>query len=387
MTAALPVAARLQRLSRTSHVVGLAVLALAGVGAYVANQQFLRSYLVAFLFWLGLGLGSLALLMLHHLVGGRWGKATAPILAAAARTLPLLALLFVPIAVGLRQLYVWATPIVPETHHAPVHHEVYLSPAGFLTRAALYFVVWIALAALVTRLGAAVAATGDLRRARWLARVSAAGLALYVLSMSFAAFDWGMSLDPQWYSTIYGLLFIVGQGLSGLALVIVALYLLAGEAAFELADRFHDLGNLLMAFVMLWAYISFSQLIIIWSGNLPEEIPWYLHRFNHGWEVVGLILVVLHFAVPFSVLLARRIKRRGRRLAAVALFVLLMRQVDLYWIIAPVFQADAVRLHWLDPALMCGLGGLWLAVFSRALARTWSVPPPRGGNAGRHRPR
>jgi hypothetical protein len=194
--------------------------------------------------------------------------------------------------------------------------------------------------------------------------VSRGGLLLFTLTMTFASIDWVMSLEPHWYSTIYGILFIGGQVLSAWAFVIPVLVRIAERppfSAYITADQFHDLGKLLLAFVMIWSYFAFSQFLIIWSGNLPEETPWYLNRLRGGWQWLGGAEIVVHFALPFLVLLSRDLKRNGPMLAAVALGVLFMRFVDLFWMIQPAFSPGAFALHWLDAVTLVGVGGLWLS--------------------------
>lgn len=371
---------------RVALGVGIVSLGLSSVAAIHEPQQFLRSYLVGYLYWVSLPLGSLALLMIHHLVAGRWGYAIQRILEAATRTLPIMLVLFLPIAAGLKQLYIWALPGA-SADHLLAHKAAYLNPTAFLIRTAIFFAVWILLAVFLSRAAAKLDETGDLRWRRQLRRLSGPGLLAYVLTTSLAAFDWGMSLDPRWYSTIYGLLFIVGHGLAVLAFSIVVLYRVAERPEMRsvaVPERFHDLGNLLMAFVMLWAYISFSQLLIIWSGNLPEEVHWYLHRLGSGWQALALALLLLHFGVPFVILLSRRVKRRARLVAGVALAILIMRFVDIYWIIVPAFHTDELAVHWLDITVPLGIGGLWLASFLRGLDRRPLVVGTDVAPAGEH---
>jgi len=219
--------------------------------------------------------------------------------------------------------------------------------------------------------------TGDVTLMKRFQRLSGPGLIVYGFTITFAAFDWAMSLEPSWYSTIYGMLWMVNQALSGLAFAIAIVALLSGRVSsprFPLADNLHDLGNLMLAFVMLWAYLSFSQLLIIWSGNLPEEIHWYLNRIHHGWEWVAAALITFHFFVPFFLLLARLNKRRVRPLAVIALLVLLMRAVDTFWIITPAFYGQRVTVHWLDVFALVGIGGVWLFVYGRELAAMPLLP-------------
>ncbi len=208
--------------------------------------------------------------------------------------------------------------------------------------------------------------TADAKLAKKMQVLSAAGLVGYGLTITFASFDWLMSLEPHWYSTIYGVLILGGQGLSALAFLIIMLAWLSARPPLDrivVPAHFHDLGNLMLAFVMLWAYFSFSQYLIIWAGNLPEEIAWYLHRLHTGWRVIGIGLMIFHFAVPFVVLLSRTVKKQGRTLAIVAAWILIVRLVDLFWLIAPEFHTAGVSVSWQDVALPVTLGALWSAAF------------------------
>ena len=339
-------------------------------------DQLFRSYLIAYLFWLGIALGCLPILMLHHLVGGTWGFVIRRVLEAGTRTLPLMLVLFVPILFGIHSLYEWSHPDVVAVDTALQAKRAYLNIPFFIVRAALYFAAWIATAYLLNRWSAEQDATGDPRLLRRFQLLSAVGIVLYSLTLTFASIDWGMSVDPHWFSTIYGMLFIVGQALTALALVIrIAVPLsesppLAGHMN---ASVFQDLGNLLLAFVMLWAYISFSQYLIIWSGNLPEEIPWYVRRGANGWQWVAAALALFQFALPFLLLLARSNKRNKVVLGWIASGVLLMRWMDIYWLIAPSFWPSA-RIHVFDVVLFLMIGGMWFFVFWGELQKRALLP-------------
>ena len=367
-----PVPPQVDVLQRRALAVGAVGVVVSLVGALINPTQFLHSYLFAFLFWNGIALGCLSLLMIQHLTGGMWGLAIRRLLEAGARTLPVLVLLFVPVVVGLKWIYPWAgsEPTDAALREAIEHKHLYLNVPFFLLRAAFYFLVWIALAAALNRWSLESDAGMDLRRARLLRSVSAGGLLLMGFTITFMSIDWSMSLDPRWFSTIYGMLFMIGQALSALALCVVVITRMAAErpvAPVANPNTLHDLGKLLFAFVMVWAYISFSQFLIIWSGNLPEEIPWYLRRFHSGWRYVGLFLVLFHFGVPFLLLLSRGLKRRPRTLGTIALMILAARVVDLGWIVRPEFPRPGFALHWLDLALPVAIGGVWLWWFAREL--------------------
>jgi hypothetical protein len=373
-----PALVRLQRYGLIAAFWGI----LAGVvGAFLDLDQFFRSWLIGFLFCLGLSLGPLALLMLQHLSGGHWGLAGRRVFEAASRNIPFVALLFVPLLFGLPRLYTWAQPETVAADHLLQQKAVYLNVPFFLGRAVLYFAVWTLCSWLLNSWSAAqdrgevAVHPSDTRRFR---TVSAPGLLAYVLTMTFASVDWVMSLDPHWYSTIFGLIFVGAQGLTALALVIIVLALLSNVEPYASFVRpgldFLDLGKLLLAFVMLWAYFSFSQFLIIWAGNLPEEIPFFANRLRGGWQYVSLAILVGHFALPFVLLLSRDLKRRPHLLAQVAIAILVMRVIDLIWIVEPMFPHRRFPIHWMDVALPVGLAGVWLFLFARNLRSRALLP-------------
>jgi hypothetical protein len=366
-----PALARLQRWGLVAGFWGL----LAGVaGAFLNPDQFFRSWLVGFLFCLGLTMGPLALLMLQHMSGGQWGLVGRRVFEAASRNVPLVALLFVPLLFGLPNLYAWARPDEVRVDHILQMKALYLNVPFFIVRAILYFSLWSLGAWLLTSWsdaqdrGAVAVDPADTVRFRV---VSAPGLLLYVITMTFASVDWIMSLDPHWYSTIFGFILVAGQGLAGLALVITVLAMLSHVEPLStyLNPRLHflDLGKLLLTFVMLWAYFSFSQLLIIWAGNLPEEIPFFYNRFRGGWQYVSVAILLGHFALPFVLLLSRDLKRRPHLLAKIALAILVMRVVDLIWLVEPMFKRQGFPIHWMDVALPIGMTGVWVFFFARNL--------------------
>lgn len=369
----LTVPAQLERYQRPALFVAGGGLLLAIVGFFLDPMQFWRSYLLAFLFWLEIGLGSLGFVMLHHLAGGRWSALIRRIMEMGAMTLPLMALLFLPLLFGLSTLYPWLDAEHVAESALLQQKSAYLNLPFFLVRAVLYFVVWIGLAVLLNRWSAAEDA-GDETAGPRMRRISGIGMLLYAITATFAAYDWMMSLEPEWFSSIYGLLFMAGQGLAALALAIIALRHLGQANARTAAwtEQFNDLGNFLLGFVMIWAYFAFSQFLIIWSANIPEEALWYYHRSQGGWLEVGLFLIALHFVLPFFLLLSRQIKRKARLLVALAALILVARVVDLFWLIVPAFHPDGIYLHWLDLVLLIAMGAGWYAIF----ARQWSRQAP-----------
>ena len=353
----------LRRLQRGSLALGVLCLALCLLGAAWSPTQFFRSYLLAYVFWIAMPLGCVALLLLHDLTGGIWGAGIRPFLTSASRTLGLMALLFVPLVFGLSRIYLW-DQAAAASDPLLQYKRFYLNTPFFLVRTLLYFAAWMTLAHLLNRTRPQPSPRDD-QESR-LSAASGAGLVLYVLTATFASVDWLMSIEPRWFSTIYGLLFVVVQVLAGLSLVVVAAYLfvrLSATGGPIPALLLNDLGNLLLTFVMLWAYLAFSQFLIIWSGNLNDEIPWYASRATGGWAVVAVLLIVLHFGVPFLLLLSRDVKRRIDALAAIAGGLLILTLVDLFWLVVPGFEPQSPRVHWMDAAAVLGLGGIWFAAF------------------------
>lgn len=352
----------LNKVQLPALVVGIAATAMCAVGAIFGVAQVLHSYLLALLFWWGITIGCLGLTILNHLVGGRWGYRTRPIFTAGISTLPLLALLFAPIGLGLEHIYEWAD--ADKVAHDPLllHKSAYLDPSFFRCRAAGYFVIWILLGWLFS--GRRVSRASE-RARNHRGGVSGISLILVVVSVSFAAIDWAMSLEPHWFSTIYGALVAMGGVLTAMALV-AGVVALGGAGSLEEESNLqvlHDVGSLLMAFLMLWAYFAFSQFLIIWAGNLPDEIRWYVHRLNGGWQWIALLIVVFHFVVPFIWLLSSERKRNAQAMLAVAGLILVIHYVELFWNVAPAFNHERFSLSWLDLVAPLAVGGFWIALF------------------------
>jgi len=360
---AIPELKDLQQRLLIAGAVGAVVSVL---GFLLNSRQFFQSYLMAYMLWLGVTLGCLALGMVHQLSGGAWGVLIRRPIGAASRVIPLMTVLFLPIALGVMRIYPWTNADLVAHDEALQHKQLYLNVPFFLTRAAIYFLTWNALSYFLNRWSLEQDRTGDPRIARRMQMLSGGGLVAYGLTITFASFDWMMSLEPHWYSTIYGVLILGGQGLSSLAFLIIVLVWLSRRPPLDqivVPAHFHDLGNLMLAFVMLWAYFSFSQYLIIWAGNLPAEIGWYLHRMQTGWRPIAAALMLFHFALPFVVLLSRTVKRQGRLLVRVAIAVLVVRLVDLWWLIGPEFHTDGIAVSWMDVWIPLSMGAIWLAAF------------------------
>jgi hypothetical protein len=366
----------LQTKAWTMAVLGIAAML---IGYYSNRPQFFQSYLVAWLFWLGIALGCFALGLLHQLTRGAWGLMLRRILGAATRTLPYLALGFIPIVIGIEEIFIWARP---EAATDPIiaQKSWYLNRSGFILRGVLYFAVWSAIAWILNHFSRRQDLTNSAANFRRMQFFAGPGLLLYCLTASLASVDWLMSLNPHWYSSLFGISFIGGQAVAALAFLIpMALYLAQRDPMKDLfrPRHFHDYGKLLLAFVMLWTYFQLSQLIIVWSGNLPEEVPFYLSRLEGGWKWLTIALAIGHFALPFVLLLSRDLKRDAPKLARVALLLLVMRWLDIYWQAAPAFQhgeSSGLHMHWLDFATVLGIGGLWFALYLGELKKRPLLP-------------
>ncbi len=370
--------AEVGRWQHRALIAGVIFTLLFVVGAFLDRAQFFHSYLVAYLFWTGIALGSLAILLLQHLTGGAWGLVIRRVLEAATRTIPLMIVLFIPIILGAHQIYPWTRH--EEMSKTPALQEkarLYLNLPFFSGRAVLYFAIWGLCAHLLNKWSREQDRTADRRFTRRMRMISAPGLLLFVLTVTFASVDWAMSLNPDWFSTIYGLLFVISWALSALAFVIAVLSFLSSREPMSRMvrpDHFQDLGKLMLAFVMLWAYFAFSQFLIVWSGNLPEEIQWYLPRLRGGWGVIAVSVVFFHFAFPFLLLLSASLKRNARKLLMLAGLILVMRMIDLFWMIAPEFSPEGFHVSWMDIVAPIGMGGLWLAVFAWQLSKRSLIP-------------
>ena len=377
MTAADPVNVQLGQWQRRALMVGIAGALIAIAGFLLEGwQQFLRSYLYAYLFWTGMALGCLGILLLHHTVGGKWGMVIRRMCEAGARTLPYMMIGIIPVLLSLPVLYIWARP---EAANDPIIRgkAASLNIPGVVVRSIFYFAVWSFYAYRLSKMSSEQDVSGDRTLIDRMRALSAPGLVIFVFVTTFAFIDWIMSLEPHWFSTVYGIMFLVGQVLESFAFVIALVIVLSSRPPlreYMTRQHLHDLGNMMFAFMVLWAYLSFSQFLIIWAGNLPYEIPWYLNRLRGGWGWVALSLVIFHFAAPFVLLLMRGIKRHADRLLKVCLMMLVIRIVDVYWIVEPSFYGQKIQIHWLDFVTPLAIGGLWIAAFLWQLRSRPLVP-------------
>jgi len=347
---------------RMPLIVGAAALVVCALYGLYSPASFFRAYLISFLMWVGVSLGALAIVEIGRLTGGRWAAQLRPVLGPAAQAMPLLLALFLPILLGMHFIFPWAnTETVANDAELRQKTLYYLNVPGFIIRAAFYFAAWIGFAYVVTPPRAAGSPPLSIADKRRLGIISALGLGFFGLTVTFASIDWAMSLEPEpkWFSTIYGVMWAVGMILSAFSFGVAYVCAFNPDADKQVL---RDLANLLMAFTLVWVYMAFSQYLLIWSGNLREEIPWYLRRGQGVWSGMAFLLFLFQFAVPFAILLSGNVKTNPRLLLGVALLVFLMRFVDIFWLTAPAFPNNG-DLFFLQPLAFVGIGGLWIAAF------------------------
>jgi hypothetical protein len=360
----------IERLGKTALVAGSASLVLFVALGFRDPVQFLRSYLLAFVFWVGLPLGCTAILMIHNMIGGTWGFPLRRPLESGTKTMFLMAVLVLPILFRLPLLYSWADPAVVQADPLLQYKHAYLNVPFFVVRTVIYFSIWLLIISLVNKWSKQQDETGEEDLTQRIRNLSAPGLLIFGLTVTFASVDWVMSLEPHWTSTIYGMIFMVSELLAAMSVMTIVVIRLSKEKSLlglVTPRLLNDYGNLLLVFTMLWAYLSFSQFLIIWGANLREEIPWYMTRARGGWAGVALLLIIFHFAVPFLLLLTRFVKRRAETLRLVAAGLLVMSLVDIFWLLTPAFNHAGPEFHVTDWLAIIGIGGLWLWRFTSQL--------------------
>jgi len=368
---------RIGRRQIPAMIVGLLALALLLLFGLRNPTQLFRSYLFAYVFWAVVPLGCMGVLMLHHMTGGWWGYPIRRILEAGTRTLPLVFVLFLPILAGMTRLYPWTQPSVVAADPILEYKKPYLNPTFFTVRAFVYFAIWILLASLLNKWSSEQDRTGDPRLKLRMTSLSGPGFILWGVMLTLAVIDWVMSLEPHWFSTMYGLLFMVTSGLAAMSFSVIVLRRLSDREPLKDCvepKRFLDIGNLMLAMVLLWTYMSFSQFLIIWSGNLKNEIPWYKERAFGGWAPVAAFLLIFHFFFPFFLLLQRGVKRRLHVLSMVAVLLFVLTLVDIYWIVVPSWEVSGPKVHALDLLAIIGIGGVWASGFLWQLKK-WPLLP------------
>ncbi len=362
---------------RTRAIIAGAIGVVALIaGLVLEKEQFFRSYLFGYTFFLGIALGAQGFYMIHVLTGGAWGFTARRILLAAMHpsTLLLMLIAFVPILFGLPDLFPWLREGAMAHSEILARKEAYLNLPFFLARAIGYFALWIFWSWRLVVYDRRLEETGDITLIGRMQNFSGAGLVVLMVTGTFASIDWMMSLEPEWYSTMFGGIVMVGFALS--AITMATLLVIRFSKVEPLASLVrprpqvvHDLGNLMFGFIIVWSYVSFVQYLIIWAGNISDEAPWFIHRQSGGWEYVGLALILFHFAGPFLLLLSRKFKRRYGRLATIAWGVMIMRVVDIFWDIAPSFNHTHFVIHWLDLAALLGVGGVFMWWYFTQLGR------------------
>lgn len=367
----------IRRLLPVALVIGAAGLVATLAGLYLGVPGAYPAYLFAFVFWAGMGIGSLLLALLQHLTRAGWGAPIQRFVEAGARTLPLMLVLFVPIIFGMKTLYAWADPAHVIGDPILEHKQPYLNVPFFVVRTVIYFAVWIFFAYRTGALSVKLDETGDVNIAGTLRGLGAGGLLAVTLTATFAAFDWVMSLEPHWLSSIFGLMVTMGMMLGAFALAVALASWASNRPPLDAAispKRFNDLGSLMLTFVMIWAYLAFSQFLLIWSANISEEVPWYLTRMAGNWTYIAIAVLVFHFALPFVLLVFRDVKRNRRLLIAIAVLLVLVRALDTFWLIVPALGAAGIGAIWPHLTALVGLGGLWVAFFVWNLARAPLLP-------------
>jgi hypothetical protein len=366
-----------QRVGAISFCAGFVVVV---TSLFLAPARTFPSYLMSFLFWLGLTLGCFPVLMISHLVGGIWAVPIRKFLEAGISTLPAMAALLIPLLFGFSHIFCWTQPVALRTAEVLERKEIYLNLPFLVVRTGLFFCILGALAFYLLRSSRRQRERSEPAPTLVLRKISAPGLVLFGLATSFAVVDWVMSLEPDWYSSIFPLIVIIDQVVSVLALSIILTHVLLLGPNQASTDQLNQLGDLLLAFLMLWAYMSMAEILIIYAGNLPHEINWYLHRMRGGWLPVSWVLGGLTFGLPFFLLLFRQLKRAPGWLSGIAGWLLVMYAVCVFWYVAPTFR-PSISLDWPDPFTFLGIGGAWIVVFSRQLIRTLRPAEVSGSSA------
>ena len=365
------------RVEQISGVIGALGLLLCCAAFFYNREEFFQSYSFAFLYWGGFSIGGLGVLLMHHTVGGKWGVTIRRLLEAQMRTIPLIAVLIIPILFGLRFLYPWANHDVVMQTPVLQHKAPYLNTPFFIGRVVLYFAIFLFWGFRVNRMADRQDETGDPTLRERMRAFSAPGILIFTIVGTFAYIDWILSADVQFFSTVYGAMILIGDILQAIAMSIIVLVLASRENRFGgrvNAPILHDLGNMMFAFVIFWAYLSASQLIIVWPANLPQEIGWYLDRVRGFWKYLAAVTALSMFAIPFCLLLSQDRKRNPIRLMRVAIFILCARIVDMFWIVEPTHRTHGFALYWTDFAAFLGIGGIWVYVYLGQLRRRPLLP-------------
>ncbi|GAB4111601.1 MAG: hypothetical protein Fur005_07470 [Roseiflexaceae bacterium] len=372
----------LDRFQRMALIVGGVGAAICVVGALLGPAQFFHSFIFAFFFWMTVTIGASIVLMIQHLTGGVWGLMLRRMLEAAIANMPLMLGAFAVIVLGMGYLYEWSHPEAVAESEILQLKAPYLNTPFFIIRGVIYFAVFILIGTILNRWSLQQDALKSKEEAvalsHRMARLAGPGIPIFVLLWTLAATDWGMSLEPEWFSSMYPVTFIAEGLLATFAWSILGLSLMNSRKMLPYnvpVDRLHDLGKFMFGFTVVWTYINFSQFLIIWSGNIPEETPWYVHRFENGWQVLALMLMIGHFFIPFFALLSRHPKRSFTTVTPIAVFIIFIQAVFVFWSVTPSLYPDGFHIHWLDIVSLVALGGLWLGLWARTLKQRPLLPP------------
>ncbi len=358
-------------------VVGFIGLLILASGFFVDQKQFFFSYLTAFVFWMTFVWGAMFFSFLHHLTGADWSIVLRRILETVMMTIPLMAVLFVPVLLGMFDLYHWSHADVVAADPILLKKSIYLNPVFFTIRTVLYFTIWFFLARGLYKTSLAQDDGAQPKQIEKMKKISAPGMILFAITITFASFDWLMSLDAHWYSTIFGVYIFGGSLLAILTFMVIFGSYLRNKGVLTdtiTVEHYHDLGKFLFGFVIFWGYIGFSQYFLIWYANIPEETIWYLERWEGSWKIVTMTIVFGHFVIPFLLLMPRAMKRNLKVLKIIAIFILIMHWIDLYWLVMPSLHHDGASISWMDLAGFLGIGGLFLGFFMRRYAANALVP-------------
>jgi hypothetical protein len=364
--------------------VGLLLVLLSVVGLFVgdAASQTLAaaSYLIAFAYWAGISMASVILLMIFHATRAKWMVVLRRPVEVMGATLPLFLVLFIPVVLARKTLYSWVEPAATlprETLKLLEHKRPWLNPGFFIGRGFFYIALISVFMYLLFGWSKKQDATGEVQLTQKQRSLGAGALPFVGLAMTFAAFDWLMSLNPLWFSTVFGVYYFAGSFVSALSVLAIVTHHGRGKdsvGTFVTAEHTHNIGKLMLAFTCFWTYIAFSQLLLIWIAGLPEETPFYITRFNPGWRAVGIAMIVCNFFVPFGAMLSRSLKRDSRKLAAVAAWILLVHYVDIFWLVMPTFSPEGVAFHWTTVTGVVGIGLLSVAFGVSRLRGQYAVP-------------
>ena len=362
-------------ISKIALSIGIIGLLLSIIGYFSDSKQFYFSYLTSFVFWVSLGLGGLFFTLLHHISGARWSTVLIRISQAVMSVLPMMVLFFIPVFFGIRELYNWSNPEIVAESTVLQGKSGFLNIPFFTIRAMIYFAIWGILAFLINEYSRQQDEGAD--TTKQLRIVSAPGMFLFAITISFAAFDWLMSLDAYWYSTIFGAYYFGGSFVIILAfLIIMANYLKSnGTLGDEIGHaHFSDLGKFFFGFIVFWAYLGGAQYFFIWYANIPEETIWFLDRWKNSWKTVSLLLIFGHFLLPFASLIFFNTKRNRKIIVFFAFWIFLFHYVDMYWLIAPALHHESVQFSWLDLTTFIGIGGVFIALFWNRFTAKAIVP-------------